>query len=292
MPYTCFSRYLAAKKTLDDRSLNRYVWETLRSNLPQGPLRVLEIGAGIGTMIERAVAWDLFAGRSVAYHAIDSEPVNLVVMEKRLSKIKDELATAEVVVSAETRNLFSFFDEADEGHTSQYDLIIAHAFLDLIDIAQHLDSLMQLLKPSGLLYATINFDGITSLQPIVDADLDARIEAAYHRTMDERIIDAAPSGDSQAGRHLLQLLSERQVPVLAAGSSDWVVHPVPSGGYVGDEAYFLHFIIDTMVGALSDASAIDKSLLEQWQTARHQHIHDGSLIYMAHQLDVLAQHRG
>ena len=51
-----FPRYLAAKKSVDDRALNRRVWETLAQSLPAAspaPLRVLEVGAGIGTMLER-----------------------------------------------------------------------------------------------------------------------------------------------------------------------------------------------------------------------------------------------
>jgi SAM-dependent MidA family methyltransferase len=49
-----FSRYLAAKKTVDDRALNKDVWQRLRQAMPDQP-DILEIGAGIGTMVERLV---------------------------------------------------------------------------------------------------------------------------------------------------------------------------------------------------------------------------------------------
>ena len=53
-----FTRYLAAKKSLDDRALNRHVWQCLGQALPEvasdRAVQVLEIGAGIGTMVERA----------------------------------------------------------------------------------------------------------------------------------------------------------------------------------------------------------------------------------------------
>ncbi len=56
-----FIRYLAAKKSVDDRALNRHVWETLKSSLAaqvaETPVRILEIGAGIGTMVERLLDW-------------------------------------------------------------------------------------------------------------------------------------------------------------------------------------------------------------------------------------------
>ena len=75
-----FTRYLASKRTVDDRALNRHVWQTLADavagELPRDrPLRVLEVGAGIGTMVDRCVEWGLFArsGFDVSYTAIDSE---------------------------------------------------------------------------------------------------------------------------------------------------------------------------------------------------------------------------
>ena len=46
-----FTRYLASKRTVDDRALNRQVWQTLADAVvaelpPDRPLRVLEVGAG------------------------------------------------------------------------------------------------------------------------------------------------------------------------------------------------------------------------------------------------------
>jgi hypothetical protein len=52
-----FANYLSAKKSVDDRALNRGVLQSLVQHLEpiqaQDPLHVLEIGAGIGTMLER-----------------------------------------------------------------------------------------------------------------------------------------------------------------------------------------------------------------------------------------------
>ena len=71
-----FIRYLAAKKDLDDRSLNRHVRETLARHLLETrktpPLRVLEVGCGIGTMLERLLDWQLLP--EAAYTGIDSTP--------------------------------------------------------------------------------------------------------------------------------------------------------------------------------------------------------------------------
>jgi len=45
----------------------------------------------------------------------------------------------------------------------KWDVLIAHAFLDLMDISAPLPMLLSLLKPGGLFYSTIQFDGATVL---------------------------------------------------------------------------------------------------------------------------------
>src|SRR3984957_9399011 len=52
-----YDRYLAAKTTVDDRALNRQVLAELRRLMPAGAPRVLEVGAGLGTMVARLMDW-------------------------------------------------------------------------------------------------------------------------------------------------------------------------------------------------------------------------------------------
>src|SRR5580704_1125854 len=54
-----YARYLAAKTTVDDRALNRDVLAELRRLVPAGAPRVLEVGAGLGTMVARLIEWDV-----------------------------------------------------------------------------------------------------------------------------------------------------------------------------------------------------------------------------------------
>lgn len=270
-----FVRYLAAKKTIDDRALNKDVWQWLRQVLPQQP-DILEVGAGIGTMVERLIVGDV---QWSAYTAIDNQPANIAVARSRLAHLAPAFMPA-----LETIDLFDF--AARERGKRSWDLLIAHAFLDLMDIPTALPLLLSLLKPGGLCYFTLNFDGVTTLEPAIDPQLDALIERLYHQTMDGRIVNGRPSGDSRSGRHLFNHLRRNRVNVIAAGSSDWVVF-AGKDGYPTDEAYFLHFIIRTIHQALGGHPLLEATQFEAWIAERHAQIEAGELVYIAHQIDFL-----
>jgi|WetSurMetagenome_2_1015567.scaffolds.fasta_scaffold71464_2 SAM-dependent methyltransferase len=297
-----YIRYLAAKKPLDDRSLNRQVWnhlvEAVRSRNDSAPLRVLEVGCGIGTMLERLLDWGLLT-RAV-YTGIDLEAEFIREARRRFrsyaagcnanlaaqhgASMAFRTNDQEVRATFTTTDLFDFLDQ--EQGNSIWDLLVAHAVLDLIDLPTTLPRLLALLVPGGLFYFTLNFDGATIFEPPIDPDLDRRIETLYHRTMDSRHRQGGPAGSSITGRRLLGGLREAGVRLVAAGSSDWVVFPEPNG-YPGEEAFFLHFIIDTIGRALHGHPDLDPNRFEPWLARRHQQIESSELIYIAHQLDVM-----
>jgi hypothetical protein len=144
------------------------------------------------------------------------------------------------------------------------------------------------MRPGGLLSLTMNFDGLTILEPPVDAALDEKILALYHQSMDSRVIAGQPSGDSLTGRRLLTRLREQGVVILAAGSSDWVVFP-RDGGYPGDEAYFLHFIVNLIDTTLKGRPGLDPGRFARWVGIRHSQIGRGELVLIAHQIDLLGR---
>ncbi len=283
-----FTHYLASKRTVDDRALNRQVWQTLADAvdgelMSDRPLRVLEVGAGIGTMVERVVEWGLFAGSGfdVDYTAIDSEESNVEVARRRLAHLtsSDE---AGLWVRLETADLYDF--AAKQENRQRFDLIIAHALLDLLHLPTALPSLLGMVRPGGLFYFSINFDGATLFLPEVDTGMDGRIEALYHRSMDTRVTDGRPSGDSRTGRRLFHALQACGAEVLAAGSSDWVVHPV-GGAYRADEAYFLGCILHFVESTLRGHPELDAREFEEWLAVRRRQVGGGALVYVAHQLD-------
>ena len=299
-----FPRYLSAKKTVDDRALNRNVFHRLAEELTAAgsaePLRVLEIGAGIGTMIERALDWGLLT--RATYTAIDSEAENIAEAAVRLlawgtdrgytaeteaaGSIRLRRGETDVLVNLRVADVFDFM--ATVKGSGDWDLLVANAFLDLVDIPSALPDLLALLKPAGFFYFTINFDGGTIFQPELEPLLDKKIEALYHETMDRRIIRGKPSGDSRTGRHFFQHARAAGAHILAAGPSDWVVFAGPDG-YHGDEAYFLHFLVHTIGLALAAHPDLDARALSDWVEKRHREIEEGNLVYIAHQLDFVGR---
>ena len=280
-----FIRYLAAKKDLDDRSLNRHVRETLARHLLEArktpPLRVLEVGCGIGTMLERLLDWQLLP--EAAYTGIDSNPGNIAEARiRRQSSAAARGANPAVAAEFEAIDLYDFL--ARERGRADWDLIVAHAFLDLVDLEATLPGLLALLAPGAFFYFTLNFDGATVFSPLIDPELDRLIETLYHRSMDERRVGGRPAGSSRTGRRLFTHLAAAGGTILAAGSSDWLVFPGPDG-YPGDEAYFLHFIIYTIQQALEGHPELPGADFRAWIAQRHDQIQRRELVYIAHQLD-------
>ncbi|MBP7693215.1 MAG: class I SAM-dependent methyltransferase [Anaerolineales bacterium] len=274
-----FVRYLAAKKTVDDRALNGPVWETLARCLPAGPLRVLEVGAGIGTMVERVRERGLLA--QADYLALDEQAANVAAGRERLAG-----AAPQFRLDWQVGDLLEF--AARPAQRGAWDLLIAHAVLDLLDLPTALPRLLKVLRPGGLFYFTLNFDGATLFQPELDPAFDAQIEALYHATMDARLTAGRRSGDSRTGRHLFEHLRRAGAEILAAGSSDWVVF-ASAGRYPADEAYFLRFILHTLAGALRDHPDLDAARFAAWVAARQAQIARGELVYIAHQLDFVGR---
>src|SRR5712691_1805665 len=249
-----YARYLAAKTTVDDRALNRHVLAELRRLKPSGAPRVLEVGAGLGTMVARLIDWgvvgageyvlldtdrqllDRSCGWLCDWAAARGLPSELLPDGLRVGDLRVRLVHAE---------LGSYLESAPGAPA---DVLIANAVLDLVDVPTVLPGLLRLLVPGGVYWFTINYDGESIFAPGL-RHYD-QIMRAYHRDMDERIRYGRPAGESRTGRRLFLHLRAAGAPALAAGSSDWVVHAGPDGKYPGDEAYFLHSILNTIQNAL------------------------------------------
>ena len=285
-----YARYLAAKTTVDDRALNRQVLAELRRLMPAGAPRVLEVGAGLGTMAARLMDWGAVAAGE--YTLLDADQQLLDCSRRWLSDwaaarslrcdpLPDGLQVGDLRVRLVHAELGSYLEA---GHGAPAELLIANAVLDLVDLPAVLPGLLRLLVPGGVYWFTINYDGESIFEP--GHPHDDQVMQAYHRDMDERIRYGRPAGESRTGRHLFHCLRAAGAPALAAGSSDWVVHAGPDGHYHGDEAYFLRSILDTIDNALRNRQdRVEPADLADWLAERGRQLAAGELVYIAHQLD-------
>lgn len=287
-----FPRYLLSKQSVDDRALNKDVFNTLKSSLPDKRLRIIEVGAGIGTMIKRLVNWDLL--HHAEYILVDemaenieyasawipawAEEASLSVERSAQNQLRVFDKSRDIRIQLERADVFDFVQK----NKVPADLLIAHAFLDLLHMPESLTKLFTL--TNSLAWLTLNFDGLTTLEPVIDTALDEKIEALYHRTMDERIT----GGESRSGRRMFAHIQHAGADILAAGASDWVVHGV-NGKYPQDEIYFLNFILHFFETSLSGHIELNEAVFANWLAKRRAQIEQGELTYIAHQLDFLVK---
>jgi SAM-dependent methyltransferase len=292
-----YARYLAAKTTVDDRALNRHVLAELCRLMPAGAPQVLEVGAGLGTMVARLLDWGAVgAGEYILLDAdrqlLDRAPRWLcdwaAARGLRCDQLPDGLRVGDLRVRLVHAELGSYLAAA---HGAPADVLIANAVLDLVDVPAVLPGLLRLLAPGGVYWFTINYDGESIFAP--GHPHDDRIMQAYHRDMDERIRYGRPAGESRTGRRLFHHLRAAGAPALAAGSSDWVVSAGPDGSYPGDEAYFLRSILNTIQNALRNRQdQVAPADLTGWLAERGRQLASGELVYVAHQLDFVGRSPG
>ena len=304
--------YLEAKRTVDDRALNRRVLErftTALSNRPE-PVRIVELGCGVGTMIARFAEWDCLPAR-VSYRAVDRDvasiqrarelvPARLEAAGYTVAPLESEAdetveggipksttvaarpdesggdAATRLEITLEVADGFGLEDDADA--------VVAAALLDIVALEDAIPGIAGLLTDDGLCYAPITYDGGTTFAP--RDRLDDRIEAQYHRHMDE----VRDDGSSRTGSALLATLPRHGWDVLAAGGSDWIVRP-SAGEYPDTENLVVGRILGTMADALESmpSSDLDADAREGWFDRRWRELEDGELVYVAHNLDVLAR---
>lgn len=290
-----FADYLESKFDLDERSLNREVRAAFLQALHQFPeVRCLDVGAGTGATARRLLA----AGLAVplCLTALDRDPLLLdIAREDAAQRLRAQgrdafIDAGEVRTTDEPARTLRFRAGEFQNYRPEgaCNVITAHAFLDVVPLAAALRLFTAWLEPGGHLYASLNYDGDTTLLPTSD---DTVFEAAllehYHDTMERRRVDGQATGGTHSGRRLHRLLPEHGFRILACGSSDWSVTPF-YGEYRGGDATCLQALLDMIGGEAQRCGRFDPGRLERWREDRMQCLREGRLGLVAHQLDLLA----
>src|ERR1700685_3474516 len=135
-----YARYLAAKTTVDDRALNGHVLAELRRLMPAGAPRVLEVGAGLGTMVARLMDWGVVGTGEYILLGADRQLLEdsrrwlrdwAAARGLRSDLLPDELQVGDLRVRLEHAELGR---DLGAGSETRADVLIANAVLDLVDV--------------------------------------------------------------------------------------------------------------------------------------------------------------
>ena len=292
-----FAGFLEAKFALDERSLNREVraafLDALRS-LPQ--IRCLDVGAGTCATLRRLLNSGLTTPLSLT--ALERDPVLLDIARVEAAgwlralglEPHNEAGTIQTQGERVTAIRFAAGELKDYRPDRPFNLITAHAFLDLVPLPDSLRLFTAWLQAGGYLYASINYDGDTALLPLYDdAAFEARLLSYYNDTMERRRVDAQATGGSFCGRRLHRLLPDYGFDILAYGSSDWNITPF-LGEYRDGDALCLAALLET-IGAEGQSSGLfHQDQLERWREHRLRLLQQRRLGLIAHQLDFLGRY--
>lgn len=258
--------YLIAKRPVDDQSLNRPVWNTFVHHVHgRTAPRVVDIGAGAGAALHRALDWGLWdaAAGSVpqSYLCIDTDRSCESELHAAAQRLQRETGAATQVV----------IDDAAQLPAVAADVVIAHAVMDLFAPADGADLIARHLAPGGVAYTPITYAMPSTWYPTPPeiSALDGAVTAAYDRSMQR-------DGHSGQALALLAHWPQHHLRCLSAGASDWVVLP-------GEHRGFLDFLLQFVADSVRVAG------VDRWLSYRRSQLDAGTLGFVAHNLDMVWQ---
>jgi len=294
-----FSDFLDAKFALDERSLNADVRQTLLSALEaRVSLSCLDAGMGTGATLRRLLSSGISASLQIT--GVDTQPDLLALAQSNFEQL---LRQRNFQVRLADRHIFGISGDRTVEATfvcsplqafspavgQAYDLIAAHALMDIVPVAPTVGHFKRWLIPGGLLYATLNYDGGTTLLPAYeDEHFEDRLLREYDASMEKRLVDGATTGASRSGRRLHAALIEAGFDIIACGSSDWNLTP-QRGAYRDQDAICLRALLEMIHGEGQQCADIDAEALSAWHETRRIQIATGTLGLIVHQFDILAE---
>ena len=221
---------------------------------------------------------------TVEFTAIDSDPENIHTALKNLPEWSKKLgwqseqiengyqliqASKSIRVELIQMDVFEFLK--NQRQEKRWDLVVANAFLDLIDVSGFLSNLRSKMNSECLLYFTINYDGLTIFEPEVDRFLDEKITGMFNASMDRNQAESRFREGSRTGRHLLPRLRESGCEILEAGSSDWIVF-ARNKGYLPEEVVLLNAILSMVEKESAQSTDVDSGEFSSWLKTRQRQI--------------------
>jgi hypothetical protein len=298
-----YAQYLEAKAPLDSRCRNPRVWSSFleRARVIDSP-RLLDLGTGTGMLLRTLI------GTESGFSELWGLEQDGVLCRRALRTVSARLKEAGYSMSAQLQSGSGGRISAQKRESSvtivirqgdaldpaslpeaeaRFDCVTANAFLDLVPLGAAVERLHSLLREHGLVYAAINYDGVTSLFPAcADQGFEDDLIEQYNRSMDAKRPEGTAAGGSRTGTLLIRELQQSGFSVLDAGPSDWVIF-AGQDGYGEGEIFFLNCIL-SMICSEGRAGGLAGNRLDRWLSERRRNLEEGVLGLLTHQIDVLA----
>jgi SAM-dependent methyltransferase len=292
-----FAEYLEAKFALDERSLNREVRAAFLNALRSLPrIECLDVGAGVGATFRRLLLSGLTTPLSLT--ALDRDRGLLDIArqdaEDRLRALGLEPRVEDGAIQTRSERLaamhFASCQLNEHRPGRLYNVITAHAFLDLSPLPQSLRQFAAWLQPGGYLYASINYDGDTALAPSYQgSNFEATLLGHYNKSMELRRVDDQATGGAYCGRRLQALLPEHAFDIVACGRSDWNIRPF-EGEYRDSDAICLKALLDFIGSEGRRSKLFEADQIDRWRDDRLRSLQQRRLGMRISHLDLLARY--
>ena len=294
-----FSAYLQAKIVLDDRSLNPEVWQHVCHLLKNRQfLDILDVGTGTGAMLCRV--FHAANEASLAFTGVDFAAELLAVACSEMTALLNskgfvvQCDKSLIKASAPNREftlktIATSVNEYQPG-SQKFDLITAHAVMDLLPLNETVKRFKDWLKPGGLLFCSMNYDAQTVLFPhYTDWKFEQKLLKVYNLSMESRRTgDGQLTGGAYCGRRLFQELQNQGFKIAAYASSDWNITPL-EGAYRDQDQLILACILHWVNTEGVNSSNIDPANLKRWFTERQNQLGRCELGMIIHQIDIFAK---
>jgi len=295
-----FEDYLNAKFSLDSRSLNTDVLNALDTVLSiNKTFRWLDLGTGNGAMLRRLI--ERFNGNNLHITGFD---IDESLLNTALKTIKTHLNKSGYHIEQQDESLVatrrekmirvdfcqgSITELKESFSAAQFDLITAHAVMDLVPLPTAVQQIHHCLSKNGCFYTSLNYDGETCLFPeYPDRAFETKVLTHYNQSMENRRINTQQSGGTRSGRRLHSALTDYGFGIAALGSSDWNMTPL-LGKYRNQDSSCIESMLYWIAKEASHNLEIEPDKLRQWRQQRAQLLDANILGIIVHQIDLLAQ---
>ena len=293
-----FAEFLAAKFALDERSLNAEVRSLFLQCLRDMPsLECLDVGAGTGATVQRLLRWR--PSQPWRLTALDRDEGLIEVAREATRRMlaasdRQPVGAGEALRSEDGRIevIFATCELGAHRPRSCYDVVTAHAVLDLVALAPTLDAFARWLRPGGLLYTSINCDGEPQIWPRYHDDgFELALLGCYTTSMEQRQVDGLRSGGAYCGRLLAALLPQEGFVLVAQGSSDWDIRP-RFGAYRDRDQACLSALLDLICKEGRSSGRFEEEALQRWRGDRMRMLQACELALRIPNRDLLARREG